>query len=129
VTVAVAVQKEKKTRDEPPLAHITFPLFSSADKVVETLEGGVIPEMGRLIEEADEDRSRRRANTNSKNSKNSESCMDVYNLTSTYTFSFNTMYIDLPLWNLVNIPGEQINKCECYISFFVLKVVVKQVAS
>jgi hypothetical protein len=76
------------------LPHIVFPLYTSVDKFVKTPEGQTPPPMGKLFDEPDKERSKRRSSTTPME----------WDTTSTYSFSFNSMYVDLPAWKLVGLP-------------------------
>jgi hypothetical protein len=77
------------------LPHITGPLWSLADKIVVTPEGGVAPQLGQLLPEEEGARAERRSRPLHE---------EVVDLTSTYSFSVNTDNIELCDWNMVNVP-------------------------
>ena len=70
------------------LAHVTMPLWCSADRIVATPAGCAPPQLGTELPEADEVALARRA-----------SCEPgTWQLGSTYSFSFHNAYFDMPAW-------------------------------
>jgi len=75
-------------------AHIVFPL-QNVDRFVVTPPSDKPPQLGMLIEEDMESIKKRK----------SAASEDIFwNTTNTYTFSFNTMYMELQNWQAVNLP-------------------------
>lgn len=75
--------------------HIVFPL-KDLDRLVITKEGEAPPRLGTVIEETEESIAKRTSMR--------ADALHVWNSTDTYTMSFNTMYVDLPTWRIVNVP-------------------------
>jgi Protein of unknown function (DUF1769) len=82
--------------DEEEKAHIVVPAYSFFERVVITPPGQVPPALGSEFEESKESMDRRR------NPK--EAFQFQFNDRDTYSFSFYSMYMDLPTWQLVNLP-------------------------
>ena len=62
--------------------------------MVVTKEGQTPPEIGVLFPEDDKERNKRRGGSG----------LGDWNTVDTYSFSFNSMYVDLPAWKLVSLP-------------------------
>ena len=62
--------------------------------MVVTAEGGTPPPIGELFPEDEKARAKRRGGAD----------LGDWDTTSTYSFSFNSMYVDLPEWKLVSLP-------------------------
>jgi len=84
---------DKEGRELP---HIVAPAFSFFDRVVATPAGEDPPPMDEPFEESAESLANR------KKTKSYGS----WNTTDTYSFSFYSMYIDLPTWQLVGLPAS-----------------------
>ena len=78
--------------------HIVTSFYNGVDAFVVTPPGEVPPPLGRDLPEAKEDRARRRKALVGTLSIDTE---------ATYSFSFHSMYIDFPNWQVVKIPGFQ----------------------
>jgi hypothetical protein len=74
--------------------HIVFPL-QNIDRLIETPQDQEPPELGTFIEE-DAAIMKKRKSTKSEDF--------VWSTESTYTFTFNTMYIELQTWQAVKLP-------------------------
>jgi hypothetical protein len=81
---------------EEEKAHIVVPAYSFFERVVATPPGLDPPELGSELEEAKESLDRRR--------DPAAAMAHRFNAEDTYTFSFHSMYVDLPRWRLVNLP-------------------------
>ncbi|GMH71831.1 hypothetical protein TL16_g05758 [Triparma laevis f. inornata] len=81
-------------KEQEELPHIVFPLWTSVDKMVVTKEGESVPEIGVLFPEDEKERNKRRGGSG----------LGDWNTHDTYSFSFNSMYVDLPAWKLVSLP-------------------------
>ena len=82
-----------KYNDELP--HISFPAWTLFDKVVVTKEGDEPPTLGPdVLSEPN------KASTARKRSGYSGD----WNTTDTYSFSYHSMYLDLPIWHVCNLP-------------------------
>ena len=79
--------------------HIALPLRTSADTFISTPKGEAPPALGQLLEEweAPAARAARRAAASSDRYE--------WDLGATYTFTFHSMYFDLPSWKGTAIPG------------------------
>ena len=79
--------------------HIALPLRTSADTFISTPKGEAPPALGQLLEEweAPAARAARRAAASSDRYE--------WDLGVTYTFTFHSMYFDLPSWKGTAIPG------------------------
>lgn len=75
--------------------HISFPL-KDLDRLVITKQGDTPPKLGSFIEETEESIAKRKL------MKADE--YNEWNTTDIYTLSFNTHYVDLPSWRIVNVP-------------------------
>ena len=80
--------------DNNELPHIVVPLWTAVDRLVVTPEGETAPLLGVPVPESDGDRTTRRSKTS----------VPTVDKSSTYTFSFNTMYLNLPSWVLCKLP-------------------------
>jgi len=76
-------------------SHIVFPL-KNIDRLVITKEGETPPKLGSVIHETEDSIAKRKSLR--------EHEFREWNVTDTYTMSFNTMYVDLPTWQIVNVP-------------------------
>mmetsp|Transcript_10318 Transcript_10318/g.29006 ORF Transcript_10318/g.29006 Transcript_10318/m.29006 type:complete len:1103 (+) Transcript_10318:44-3352(+) len=85
-----------KNNDELP--HISFPAWTLFDKVVVSKEGETPPPLGPEV----------LPETNSVARKRSGQVGD-WNTTDTYSFSYHSMYLDLPIWHVVNLPTSDID--------------------
>jgi hypothetical protein len=74
--------------------HIVAPAYTFFERLVATPVGETPPPLDEFFEEPNESISRRKASKS-----NGE-----WNTTDTYSFSFYSMYIDLPTWKLVSLP-------------------------
>ena len=70
------------------LAHVTMPLWCSADRIVATPAGCAPPPLGTELPEEDEAALARLASCES----------GTWQLGSTYSFSFHNAYFDMPAW-------------------------------
>ena len=77
------------------LQHISFPLNSNADCLIATPPDETPPALGQPLHEPPEAK-KERLGTNS---------FGVLDPQNTYTFSFHSMYIDMPAWSTKNIKG------------------------
>jgi hypothetical protein len=77
-------------------AHIVVPAYSFFERFVATPPGQNPPMLGSELEESKESLARRRNPT--------AALAYRFNTTDTYTFAFYSMYVDLPRWQLVNLP-------------------------
>lgn len=75
-------------------AHIVAPAYSFFERVVVTPDGETPPPMEETFPESQESIAQRKVANGME-----------WNTTDTYSFSFFSMYIDLALWKLVNIPA------------------------
>jgi Protein of unknown function (DUF1769) len=82
--------------DEEEKAHIVVPAYSFFERLVITPPGQDPPALGSEWDESKESMVRRR------NPK--EAFQFQFNDRDTYSFSFYSMYMDLPTWQLVNLP-------------------------
>ena len=89
------------------LAHITMPLWSSADRLIITPEGGAPPPLGTHLPESEAARLARRAS--SEPGVSGQPGVSPWQLGSTYSFSFHNMYLDMPSWRAVNLPMREID--------------------
>ena len=87
-----------KNNDELP--HISFPAWTLFDKVVVTKEGEEPPPLGPdvLPESKKASAARKRSGYSGD-----------WNTTDTYSFSYHSMYLDLPIWHLCNLPTSDID--------------------
>ena len=87
------------------LPHITMPLWRSADQMVVTPDGQNPPELGRVISEdlvlGVGARARRLKGVT----------RHSWRTDATYTFSFNTQYLDLPLWKVGTRATRRATRC------------------
>jgi len=81
------------------LPHISFPAWTLFDKVVVTKPGEEPPPLGEVLPESAKESSAR---------KRSASTGD-WNTEDTYSFSYHSMYLDLPIWHVVNLPTSDID--------------------
>lgn len=78
------------------LAHIVAPAYTFFERFIATPPGQTPPSMDEPFEESPESIAYRKK-TNS---------FGEWNTTDTYSFSFYSMYIDLPTWQLVGLPAS-----------------------
>mmetsp|Transcript_47222 Transcript_47222/g.71426 ORF Transcript_47222/g.71426 Transcript_47222/m.71426 type:complete len:861 (+) Transcript_47222:24-2606(+) len=74
-------------------AHIVFPAWTFFDKIVATKPGDTPPPMDEDFPESAKDSKKRKASGSNGN----------WNTEDTYSLSFNSMYLDLPTWHLMNL--------------------------
>ncbi|CAH0515468.1 unnamed protein product [Peronospora belbahrii] len=85
------------SQDADELPAVSFPLFQSVDQFVETPEGETPPALGTdNFGECEDKRNKRR---------HTPLGAESYQVGSTYTFDFHTMYVDLTKWETANLPG------------------------
>ena len=82
-----------ESKDEIP--HIVTSMYCGVDRFMVTPPGETPPALGREFPETDADRKVRRSSSNE---------LDI-DTSSTYSLSYNSMYIDLLGWRVVKIPG------------------------
>lgn len=84
--------------DDPDLEvpHIVAPAFTFFERLVTTPAGETPPSMYDAFEETPESIACRKKTTS----------FGTWNTTDTYSFSFYSMYIDLPSWKLVGLPAS-----------------------
>mmetsp|Transcript_29772 Transcript_29772/g.74424 ORF Transcript_29772/g.74424 Transcript_29772/m.74424 type:complete len:1484 (-) Transcript_29772:260-4711(-) len=87
------------SKDGAEVPHITMPLWSSADRLVVTPNGGTPPELGQPILETDQARHERYVNGIA-----TLAPPGGWDTEKIYTFSFCTDYMDLPAWKLSGLP-------------------------
>jgi hypothetical protein len=80
--------------DDKENAHIVGPAFTFFERIIATPPGQTPPLIGEPFEETLESRDYRKASKAS----------GTWNAVDTYSLEFYSMYIDLPTWNLVNLP-------------------------
>jgi len=81
-------------KNNEEMAHISFPAWTAFDKVVVTKPGDEPPPLGEVLPESDKAASAR---------KKLGTAGD-WNTQDTYSFSYHSMYLDLPIWHVVNLP-------------------------
>jgi hypothetical protein len=81
--------------DQLEYPHISFPL-KDLDRLVVTKQGETPPKLGSVIEETEESIAKRKLMKADQ--------YNEWNTTDVYTLSFNTHYVDLPSWRIVNVP-------------------------
>lgn len=81
--------------DQLEYPHISFPL-KDLDRLVVTKQGETPPKLGSVIEESEESIAQRKLMKADQ--------YNEWNTTDVYTLSFNTHYVDLPTWRIVNVP-------------------------
>lgn len=82
------------------LPHISFPAWTLFDKVVVTEDGETPPPLGpEMLPETKQASAARKRSGES----------GIWNTTDTYSFSYHSMYLDLPIWHLVNLPTSDID--------------------
>ena len=87
-----------KNNDELP--HISFPAWTLFDKVVVTKEGEEPPTLGPdVLPESNQASAARKRSGYSGD----------WNTTETYSFSYHSMYLDLPIWHVCNLPTSDID--------------------
>ncbi|KDO20488.1 hypothetical protein SPRG_14006 [Saprolegnia parasitica CBS 223.65] len=83
--------------DDIESPHVALPLYQSADQLVATPLEDVPPKLGMdSWGESPADQKARKATPVGD---------EVFRTDRIYSFQFHTMYVDLPSWNLVNLPG------------------------
>lgn len=86
-------------KNNEELPHISFPAWTLFDAVVVTKPGEEKPTLGDVLPESAKSASAR---------KRSGSTGD-WNTDDTYSFSYHSMYLDLPIWHVVNLPTSDID--------------------
>ena len=81
------------------LPHISFPAWTLFDKVVVTKPGEEPPPLGEVLPESAKSSSARKRSANTGD----------WNTEDTYSFSYHSMYLDLPIWHVVNLPTSDID--------------------
>lgn len=81
------------------LPHFVAPLWSAADLLIVTPPGDTPPKLGQRLEECDGVVQGRRACANL-------SGAGQWNTSDTYTFTFNTRFLDMPAWRAVGIGAD-----------------------
>mmetsp|Transcript_5436 Transcript_5436/g.9072 ORF Transcript_5436/g.9072 Transcript_5436/m.9072 type:complete len:372 (+) Transcript_5436:2-1117(+) len=81
------------------MAHISFPAWTLFDRVVVTKQGDEPPPLGEVLPEPAKAASQR---------KRSGKTGD-WNTSDTYSFSYHSMYMDLSIWHVVNLPTPDID--------------------
>lgn len=79
--------------DEEP-AQIVFPAYMFFERFIATKPGDTPPPMGEFFEESAESIRKRKSGKS----------LGEWNTEDTYSFSFYSMYLDLPTWSLCNLP-------------------------
>jgi hypothetical protein len=80
--------------DDKESAHIVGPAFTFFERIIATSPEETPPPIGEPFEETEESMSDRKASKS----------FGKWNVVDTYSLEFYSMYIDLPTWNLVNLP-------------------------
>jgi Protein of unknown function (DUF1769)/Protein of unknown function, DUF547 len=78
------------------LPHIVAPAYTFFERVVVTPPGETLPPMDEPFDESPESIAHRKKTTS----------YGEWSTTDTYSFSFYSMYIDLPTWQLVGLPAS-----------------------
>lgn len=91
------------------LPHIVGPMWSLFDRLEITPPGGKIPELGGLLDEDSEHRSKRRKTPNYH--------VDV-NTSDTYSMSFKTSSLELVDWTIVKVPVMGEMDLHAYVLYF-----------
>jgi Protein of unknown function (DUF1769)/Protein of unknown function, DUF547 len=86
--------------DSLEAAHIVAPAYSFFERLVITKPNEPPPSILNEIDESTESVQRRKSSTSQSTQPT------LWNTNDTYTFSFYSMYIDLPTWQLVGLPAS-----------------------
>ncbi|EOD31737.1 hypothetical protein EMIHUDRAFT_442069 [Emiliania huxleyi CCMP1516] len=85
-------------REGRMLPHIVLPLWRAVDRLVASPPGTAPPELGVPLDESEAARSARKGGAS----------LGEWDPSFTYSFSFNTGYIDLPHWKLHRLPMRDV---------------------